>query len=185
MPATVPQTGGPPHFPCKEHSDIKSADQRRRHVNLLMLDGCSEFERTYREDGWPKQPLEDPLGPPHWGMPRSNLSHSTTSRDGSPSSMTATQRISATGASPPISSGAPGNAAEAGPPEDTCSPAALGSSKKWVCAYEQGGQEAADLARQVGSKRTPAGTFFNVTQPGHLRSKSAQGVHAPCCCQIK
>lgn len=86
--------------------------------------------------------------------------------------MTATQQISATGASPAITSA--GGKAQAGEIE-TDAPAATSSSKKWVCAYEEGGQEAADLARQVGSKRTPAGTFFNIARPGHLRAQSTEG----------
>lgn len=40
-------------FPCKQHADFKSASHRRQHINLLLLDNCEEYTKTYGADGRP------------------------------------------------------------------------------------------------------------------------------------
>lgn len=44
-------------YPCKEYGDFKGAEDRRKHLNMLLLDGCIEYERTYGPNGkpWPKE----------------------------------------------------------------------------------------------------------------------------------
>lgn len=40
-------------FPCKQHVDFKNARYGRKHINLLLLDNCDEYSKTYGEDGRP------------------------------------------------------------------------------------------------------------------------------------
>ena len=67
---------------------------------------------------------------------------------------------------------AAGGATGVGAATDTVSASAM---RKWTAAYAGGGQEAADIAKQVGSMRSPTGTFFGLTQPGRLRTMMTAG----------
>jgi hypothetical protein len=160
----------PPHFPCKEHSDFKAARQRRKHVNMLLLDGCDEYHRTYDTDGWPRHPLQLPL---------------------QPRTLTATKPAVATEplakAEPPAVNGCAsgaGDSSAAGPGASSALERAGTSQRKWAAAYADGGQEAADLAKQVGNVRSPTGTFFALTKPGRLRTPAATGALASACARL-
>ena len=137
-----------PEFPCKQHSDFKSAAQRRKHVNLLLLDGCDEFERTYGPDGRPRQPLVLPLQPRKTRGPAPTV----------PDSVKHTTQ-------------------------------ACETARQWTTAYEEGGQEAADVAKQVGSSRTPIGTFFGLVNPGVARQDPTNGLmpntHRELLCKVR
>lgn len=120
-------------FPCKEHADFRAARYQRNHVNLLLLDSCEEYDRTYGPDGRPHE-------------------HASIA--------TALKRASA-----------------ARQLRSKCSTAAVSLTKRtknlWQSASVERGQEAADLTKQVGSKRTPTGTFFGLANPGLARPAPA------------
>jgi hypothetical protein len=118
-----------PAYPCKQHSDFKSAKHRQKHINLLLLDGSEEYHRTYGPDGKPRQSCVQP---------------------GEPS-------IATTPAHPKVAQAEP---LQAGAKE---------SKSWWASAYVEGGQQAADLAKQVGSKRSPTGNFLGLVNPGGAR----------------
>lgn len=40
-------------FPCKQHVEFKNARYSRKHINLLLLDNCEEYSKTYGVDGRP------------------------------------------------------------------------------------------------------------------------------------
>jgi hypothetical protein len=105
-----------PTFPCKQHSDFHAAAQRRKHLNMLLLDGCEEAIRI-------RKPAE--------AVP------------------------------PPRNHGSPSVAQGAGTEPQPCPRHA----QIWTAAYKEGGRAAADLARQVGNKRTPAGQLFGLANP--------------------
>lgn len=119
-------------FPCKQHSDYRSARYQRKHVNLLLLDSCEEYSRTYGHDGKPQE-------------------HATIE--------TALKRTGGRQLQSKVSTG-------------TIS-VVKRTKDLWQSAAVEGGQEAADLAKQVGSKRTPAGTFFGLANPGLARPAPA------------
>ena len=43
-----------PRYPCKEYGDFRAAEDRRKHLNMLLMDYCAECERTYFPDGKPR-----------------------------------------------------------------------------------------------------------------------------------
>jgi hypothetical protein len=123
-----------PSYPCKQHSDFKSAKHRQKHINLLLLDGSEEFHRTYGPDGKPLQPFVLP-------GERSGVQ-------------------------------TPAQVAEHG---QFRSGHQLAPKRYWASAYVEGGQQASDLAKQVGSKRSPTGNFLGLVNPGVARTVATSG----------
>jgi hypothetical protein len=119
-----------PRFPCAEHETFHAAQQRRKHLNNILLDACEEYHRIYDANGWPRAPIQLPLQPQ--GQHTQPLAYS-------PVTMTSKQ----------------------------CSQLAGNANGHflWTCAYEAGGQGAADLAKQIRSSRSPSGTVFALTVP--------------------
>jgi hypothetical protein len=107
-----------PAFPCKQHSDFRGASQRRKHINMLLLDGCEEAIRI-------RQPAHG-----SGGIERDPCSRDVLQRN--------------------LGAANTGQSAQ---------------TKTWCAAYKEGGQSAADLARQVGNKRTLAGQCFGLANP--------------------
>lgn len=121
-------------FPCKQHADFKNARYSRKHINLLLLDNCDEYLKTYGADGRP-------------------LEHAT---------ITAALQSRA----------AKYEALKANASEQAVAVGASQRSKDlWQCSYAEGGQQAADSWKQVGSRRTPIGTFFGLGNPALPREK--------------
>jgi hypothetical protein len=121
-------------FPCKQHSDFRSARQRRKHINILLLDNCEEYSRTYGADGRPQE---------HASISAALAKYKNRKCNPLPSSQNASNLL--------------------GKPRDL-----------WLCAYAEGGQEAADLCKMVNRKRTPIGTFFGLANPSLPRSGCAK-----------
>eukprot|EP00892_Ulva_mutabilis_P005040 jgi/Ulvmu1/2908/UM147_0006.1 len=115
-------------FPCKQHPDYRAARYQRKHINLLLLDSCEEYSRTYGSDGRPQE-------------------HASVE--------TALKR----------------SAGRQLQSKAVVGTASLVKRTKdlWQSASVEGGQEAADLTKQVGSQRTPTGTFFGLANPGLAR----------------
>jgi hypothetical protein len=114
-------------FPCKQHSNFRSATQRRKHINLLLLDGCEDYSRTYGLDGLPREEASI-----LWALSRPSQ-HASGRQPGQVSTLTRAKQL-------------------------------------WQSAYVEGGQEAADLAKQVAGKRSPCGACFGLANPGLTRA---------------
>jgi hypothetical protein len=178
-----------PMFPCKEHADFKSTKHRRKQVNALLLDGCEEYHKTYSTDGWPRKLLALRGAPPllKTGRPLAYTqvaavratAHAHAQPGGGHDRAAAAPQGTA-----PAAADAHG-AAEAQNVRDSHAAQQAGKPK-WACAYVQGGQEAADIAKQVGNVRSPTGTFFGLTSPGKLRAaataSAAAGARATLAC---
>lgn len=122
-------------FPCKQHVDFRAARYQRKHINLLLLDNCEEYARTYGPDKKPQA---------HASI-ETALKQAATSRHLQPKSSACTAALSLT----------------------------KRTKNLWQSASAEGGQEPADLTKQVGNKRTPTGTFFGLANPGLARPPQA------------